>query len=87
MVLKEVILLRGDVSNPDEAEKRKQEAIRESETLLQLDHANIISYFDTFENDGVLLIEMEYADGGSLWNKVISFRFSFFSCMCLVCAA
>jgi serine/threonine protein kinase len=70
VVLKEVVLLRGDVSNPAEAEKRKLDAIRESETLLLLDHANVISYFDTFENDGVLLIEMEYADGGTLWDKV-----------------
>ena len=29
-----------------------------------LDHPNIISYFDSFEEDGVVMIEMEYADGG-----------------------
>ena len=32
--------------------------------LSMLDHPNIISYFDHFEEDGVLIIEMEYADGG-----------------------
>lgn len=32
--------------------------------LSMLDHPNIISYYDNFEEDGVLMIEMEYADGG-----------------------
>lgn len=32
--------------------------------LSMLDHPNIISYYDSFEEDGVLMIEMEYADGG-----------------------
>lgn len=32
--------------------------------LALLDHPNIIRYFDSFEEDGVLMIEMEYADGG-----------------------
>ena len=29
-----------------------------------LQHPNIISYFDSFEEDGIVMIEMEYADGG-----------------------
>lgn len=29
-----------------------------------LDHPNIIGYYDSFEEDGTLMIEMEYADGG-----------------------
>ena len=32
--------------------------------LSLLDHPNIISYYDSFDEDGVLMIEMEYADGG-----------------------
>lgn len=32
--------------------------------LSRLDHPNIISYYDNFEQEGVLMIEMEYADGG-----------------------
>lgn len=31
-----------------------------------LDHPNVVSYFDSFEEDGILMIEMEYADGGTL---------------------
>ena len=29
-----------------------------------MDHPNIISLYDSFEEDGLLMIEMEYADGG-----------------------
>ena len=32
--------------------------------LAMLEHPNIISYYDSFEEDGVIMIEMEYADGG-----------------------
>lgn len=32
--------------------------------LSRLDHPCIVSYFDSFEEDGILMIEMEYADGG-----------------------
>ena len=31
-----------------------------------MDHPNIIAYHDSFERDGILMIEMEYADGGNL---------------------
>jgi serine/threonine protein kinase len=31
-----------------------------------MDHPNIIAYHDSFEKDGILMIEMEYADGGNL---------------------
>ena len=32
--------------------------------LGMLSHPNIISYYDSFDEDGTLWIEMEYADGG-----------------------
>ena len=38
--------------------------IFQAKVLSQLDHPNIIAYFDSFEEDGVLMIEMEYADNG-----------------------
>jgi len=33
-----------------------------------LSHPNIISYYDSFDEDGTLWIEMEYADGGFVFN-------------------
>uniref|UniRef100_A0A0N4ZSG5 non-specific serine/threonine protein kinase n=1 Tax=Parastrongyloides trichosuri TaxID=131310 RepID=A0A0N4ZSG5_PARTI len=44
----------------------RQSALNEVLLLSQLDHRNIISYYDSFEEDGILMIEMEYADGGNL---------------------
>ena len=32
--------------------------------LGMLHHPYIIAYYDSFEEDGTLMIEMEYADGG-----------------------
>jgi len=32
--------------------------------LAMLDHPNIIGCYDSFEEDGIMMIEMEYADGG-----------------------
>ncbi len=41
-------------------------ALNEVKVLAKLDHPNVIAYHDSFERDGVLMIEMEYADGGNL---------------------
>jgi len=41
-------------------------AKNEVKVLSMLSHPNIISYFDSFEEEGTLWIEMEYADGGTL---------------------
>ena len=39
-------------------------ALNEVEVLSRLDHPNIISFYDSFEEDGTLMIEMEYAEKG-----------------------
>eukprot|EP00794_Sanderia_malayensis_P019541 gene19541-21473_t len=41
-------------------------AKNEVTVLSMLSHPNIISYYDSFEEEGTLWIEMEYADGGTL---------------------
>ncbi len=57
MILKEINLL-------DLTKTERTLAMNEIQILSMLDHPNIISYYDNFEEDGVLMIEMEYADGG-----------------------
>uniref|UniRef100_A0A914YGS2 Protein kinase domain-containing protein n=1 Tax=Panagrolaimus superbus TaxID=310955 RepID=A0A914YGS2_9BILA len=42
----------------------RQLALNEVSLLSSMDHPHIISYYDSFEEDGILMIEMEYADGG-----------------------
>ena len=44
----------------------RQMALNEVRVLATLDHPNIVTYYDSFERDGMLMIEMEYADGGNL---------------------
>ncbi|XP_065064010.1 uncharacterized protein LOC135690390 isoform X1 [Rhopilema esculentum] len=44
----------------------RQMAKNEVKVLSMLSHPNIISYYDSFEEEGTLWIEMEYADGGTL---------------------
>ncbi|KAK9504134.1 hypothetical protein O3M35_010537 [Rhynocoris fuscipes] len=51
----------GDLSASE-----RQMALNEVTVLSVLHHPNIISYLGSFERDGILIIEMEYADGGTL---------------------
>ncbi|KAL5254977.1 hypothetical protein ACHWQZ_G014436 [Mnemiopsis leidyi] len=44
----------------------RQLALNEVKVLGMLHHPYIIAYYDSFEEDGLLMIEMEYADGGTL---------------------
>ena len=44
----------------------RQLAFNEAKVLSILNHPNIISYYDSFEFNGDLYIEMEYADAGTL---------------------
>ncbi len=48
----------------DLTSQERQLALNEVSVLSKLEHPNIVSYFDSFEEDGVLMIEMEYAEGG-----------------------
>ena len=51
-------------------EKEKRDALNEVEILSLLNHANVITYYNHFLDNQTLLIEMEYANGGSLYEKL-----------------
>ena len=59
VIIKEINML-------DLSATERQMALNEVRVLATLDHPNIVTYYDSFERDGVLMIEMEYADGGNL---------------------
>ncbi|XP_066917979.1 uncharacterized protein [Clytia hemisphaerica] len=59
VVLKEITIL-------DLSATERQASMNEVRVLGMLSHPNIISYYDSFDEDGTLWIEMEYADGGTL---------------------
>lgn len=58
-IIKEINML--DLTATD-----RQMSLNEVKVLSQMDHPNIVAYYDSFERDGVLMIEMEYANGGNL---------------------
>ncbi|XP_035665830.1 serine/threonine-protein kinase Nek9-like, partial [Branchiostoma floridae] len=53
------------------SEKERQESQTEIEILSMLDHPNIVSYYNHFLDGSTLLIEMEYANGGNLYEKIV----------------
>ncbi|XP_001946936.3 serine/threonine-protein kinase Nek8 [Acyrthosiphon pisum] len=55
----------------DMTAQERQLALNEAKVLSLLSHPYIISYYGSFEMDGVLMIEMEYADGGTLAEYLI----------------
>ncbi|XP_059479403.1 serine/threonine-protein kinase Nek8-like [Neocloeon triangulifer] len=59
VVIKEVQLTELEATE-------RQLALNEVQVLASLNHPNIIRYIRSFERGGSLLIEMEYADGGTL---------------------
>ena len=62
----------------DLTKTERHSAMNETQILSRVDHPNIISYYDNFEEDGVLMIEMEYADGGLVLPSVCV-------CVCVCC--
>lgn len=59
LVAKEMCIVRTD-------EKRRREALAESQLLQELSHPNIIICYDVIQDVDMLYIVMEYADGGDL---------------------
>ncbi|XP_069689683.1 serine/threonine-protein kinase Nek8-like isoform X2 [Periplaneta americana] len=62
----DTLVVIKEVNMIDLTATERQMALNEVQVLSSLDHPNIISYLGSFERDGVLMIEMEYADGGTL---------------------
>ena len=54
------------------SEKERRDSQNEIEILSILNHANIVSYYNHFMDGETLLIEMEYANGGNLAEKIAS---------------
>ena len=61
---REVVLKRLDLESDDPT--LAQRFVGEARLAATLDHPNIVTLFDFFEDDGVPYIAMEYVAGGSL---------------------
>lgn len=58
------------------SEKEKDQALNEVRILASIDNVNIIAYKEAFFEDqtSTLCVVMELADGGDLYNKIISYK-------------
>ena len=54
--------------------REKEAALREADLLARMNHPNIVKYYDSFERSGTMFIVMEYAEGGSLEEKIEVFQ-------------
>jgi tRNA A-37 threonylcarbamoyl transferase component Bud32 len=61
---REVVLKRVDIESEDTT--LAQRFVGEARLAAALDHPNVVTLFDFFEEDGVAYIAMEYVAGGSL---------------------
>ncbi|XP_023931133.1 serine/threonine-protein kinase Nek9 [Lingula anatina] len=53
------------------SEKERRDSQNEIDILSLLNHANIVTYYNHFLDGETLLIEMEYANGGNLYEKIL----------------
>ncbi|EPB76838.1 kinase domain protein [Ancylostoma ceylanicum] len=60
------LVIIKEINMYDLDSSQRQLALNEVHLLSRIEHPNIISYYDSFEEDGILMIEMEFADGGDL---------------------
>lgn len=65
LVWKEINLERAN-------DNERNNALNEIEILSQLDHINVVAYYNDFFDGSSLFIEMEYANDGTLHHKIIS---------------
>uniref|UniRef100_A0A3P9KAZ9 non-specific serine/threonine protein kinase n=1 Tax=Oryzias latipes TaxID=8090 RepID=A0A3P9KAZ9_ORYLA len=53
------------------SEKERRDVMNEINILSVLEHNNIIAYFNHFMDKNSLLIELEYCNGGNLYDKIV----------------
>ncbi|XP_037097661.1 serine/threonine-protein kinase Nek9 isoform X1 [Syngnathus acus] len=53
------------------SERERRDVMNEIEILSILEHNNIIAYFNHFIDKNTLLIELEYCNGGNLYDKIV----------------
>ncbi|KAG8562098.1 hypothetical protein GDO81_015589 [Engystomops pustulosus] len=53
------------------SEKERRDALNEIVILSLLQHDNIIAYYNHFMDSNTLLIELEYCNGGNLFDKIV----------------
>uniref|UniRef100_A0A3P9IZ44 non-specific serine/threonine protein kinase n=1 Tax=Oryzias latipes TaxID=8090 RepID=A0A3P9IZ44_ORYLA len=61
------------------SEKERRDVMNEINILSVLEHNNIIAYFNHFMDKNSLLIELEYCNGGNLYDKIVQQKGVLFS--------
>uniref|UniRef100_A0AAQ6AHZ9 non-specific serine/threonine protein kinase n=1 Tax=Amphiprion ocellaris TaxID=80972 RepID=A0AAQ6AHZ9_AMPOC len=61
------------------SEKERRDVMNEISILSMLEHNNIIAYFNHFMDKNSLLIELEYCNGGNLYDKILQQKGKLFS--------
>ncbi|XP_061599731.1 serine/threonine-protein kinase Nek9 [Cololabis saira] len=61
------------------SERERRDVMNEISILSILEHNNIIAYFNHFMDKNTLLIELEYCNGGNLYDKILQQRGKLFS--------
>ncbi|XP_062325916.1 serine/threonine-protein kinase Nek9 [Osmerus eperlanus] len=72
-----VVWKEVDLNNLSEKERR--DVTNEISILSILQHNNIIAYFNHFMDKNTLLIELEYCNGGNLYDKIVQQKGKLFS--------
>lgn len=60
----------GTEGSRETVDMYRQKFLKEARSIAQLNHPNIVRIIDVFEENGTAYYVMEYAEGGSLKDKV-----------------
>ena len=73
------IVVIKQINIKSQPENVKEASLREAIILEELNHPNIIQFYKSFFEDDYLCIEMEYAEGGDLYSKILNQKGELFS--------